>query len=110
MAKFDPASMELPDNINQEAWIEWVEDRKERNKPIRTEKGANRALNKLKKFSHEIQKIMIDRAIEGEWTGIFILPAWQITSELNQNQSFIERHTDRTWRDQISDTSWAEGL
>ena len=83
----------LPDALNPEAWVEWVENRVENGNPY-TPLGAKKAINKLVKYSHKIQQQAVDRAIEAGWTGVF-------PESEKEELGFIEKHTDRSWRDEF---------
>ena len=64
---------ELPEGLNAEAWADWVEDRKERKKPM-TKRAKKLAMGKLLKHTLEHQRTMVDAAIERGWTGIWEIP------------------------------------
>lgn len=108
--KFKAEDMVLPPTINESAWREWCEDRKERGKPL-TKRAAVLSINKLLPFSMQVQGLMVAQSIEHGWTGLF-----EVKIAVNRG-GFIERHTDNSWREGLdefvashTDTSWAKNL
>ena len=61
---------EIPKEYRQE-FKEFVEMRKRLKKPIKTEQGLSRLLQKLKKYPPGITKQAIEKSIECEYQGIF---------------------------------------
>lgn len=97
--KFKAEDMVLPPTINESAWREWCEDRKERGKAL-TKRAAVLAINKLLPYSMQDQGLMVAQAIEHGWTGLFPVKP-QYRSAVETNESFVNR---------ITDTSWANNL
>ena len=89
----------LPAQLNKDAWTMMVASRKELGNPY-TPQGATMAINKLCKYSHEIQQKAVDRSIEGGWTGVFPESEkadTQIALAAPDTRGFIERHADSSW-------------
>jgi hypothetical protein len=61
---------EVPDWVNQKAFQEFVQHRKEMNKPF-TDLSKTKVCNKLKGFTDEEQQTAINTSIESRWAGVF---------------------------------------
>lgn len=51
--KFDPLSVPIPEWLDRQAWSDWVSNRSEMKKPIKTERGINAAFKLLKECLDE---------------------------------------------------------
>mgnify|MGYP003558273457 FL=1 len=73
-AKRKPAeiAIDAPETVNQSAWTEFVQHRKDIRKPL-TEKACEKLFKLLAQFDAPTQQAMIDKSIESRWTGIFEL-------------------------------------
>lgn len=60
----------LPDFLNQQAWGEFLQHRKEIRKPL-SDLAKTKAINSLKGLTAEQQQQCIDLTIQNRWTGIF---------------------------------------
>ena len=67
--KFDPLSVELPAGIKPELWAEYVEMRKEKKKPLTTERMVKGIFNQLAKFAD--QNASLEQSINNSWQGVF---------------------------------------
>lgn len=68
---FDAAMIDLPDWLPQEAWATWVQDRKDRRKPI-TETAARLQVKQLERMladGHSPESV-IEHTISRGWTGL----------------------------------------
>jgi uncharacterized protein YdaU (DUF1376 family) len=61
---------EVPDWVNQKAFQEFVQHRKEMNKPF-TDLSKTKVCNKLKGFTDDEQQTAINTSIESRWAGVF---------------------------------------
>lgn len=70
--KFDAAEMEVPSWLNREAWSDWVEDRKERGKPL-TPKAAHLQIRKLDEYRQEgfRPEDVIENSIGNGYQGLY---------------------------------------
>jgi hypothetical protein len=59
--------------LNREAWSRWVEYRKQRRKPYKTDFGRSRAMKKLASFG-DYQMEAVERCMEKEWVDLYPLP------------------------------------
>ena len=89
----------LPDSLNREDWEDFVQSRIEIGHPL-TPVGAKRIINKLLKYPQQIQKQAMDKAIGCGYRGVF-----PESERIEESIGFVEKHTDRTWRDELMDTS-----
>lgn len=62
--------LELPPNLNRQAWDEWVAYRRERRLPVGTT-VLRKHLNLLASYDAATQQTMIDSAIGSSWQGLF---------------------------------------
>lgn len=67
--KFDPLSVELPAGLKPELWAEYVEMRKEKKKPLTTERMVKGIFNQLAKFAD--QNASLEQSINNSWQGVF---------------------------------------
>lgn len=81
--------------INQIAWSDWVNYRKERNKPL-TPATIKLQHEFLKTYNHEEQTRVINQSILNGWSGLFAI------------KGAVETKTRKTsLQDDLTDTSWA---
>ncbi|HDL6510098.1 TPA: helix-turn-helix domain-containing protein [Yersinia enterocolitica] len=88
--KFDPLSIPIPDWLNVTAWMEWVQYRKQSNKPIKTPLSVTKAFNLLKDClddGHDPTEV-INISIANGYQGLFKprysnRPAMQAAPPLN---------------------------
>lgn len=71
-AKFDPATIDLPDWIDREAWTTWCSDRKTRGKPI-TEAAARLQVKQLGEYlqAGHLPEAVIAHSIAGGFQGLY---------------------------------------
>ena len=93
--KFDPFTIAMPVSNNFEAWFEWCKYREDKKKPI-SQLAAMKQSKQLSQYTHQEQQQMVDNSIANDWQGLF-------APKIN-NQSTM------TTREQLLDTSWAEGM
>lgn len=60
----------LPEWVNEKAWLEYLQHRKEINKPF-SDFAKTKAAKKLSGFDNEEQQAAIDDTIQNRWTGVF---------------------------------------
>ena len=70
-SKFNAAHI-TSQNLNGSAWVEWVEFRKGKRKPI-SKAAATKQLKILEAFSFEDQQAIIDQSITNDYQGLFPL-------------------------------------
>lgn len=86
-------------NLNTEAMDKWLQYRKDLKKPYKTSIGVQQCADFLAKYDYETQMQMVDNSIQNEYQGLFEVkkPTKEIAPV--QEDSFITKHTDRSWRD-----------
>ncbi len=89
--------------LNEEAWQDWLQHRKEIRKTVKpgsmTEKNQQKLLCQ---YDHATQAQIIEHSITMGYMGLFP-PKTPIHTTPPQNEpSFIEKHTDRSWRQGLS--------
>jgi len=72
-AKFDPLAIDLPANVNQKLWAEFVTMRKEIKKPVSTERAANGLINQLTRLPEP--NASLQQSIDNCWQGVFAIKA-----------------------------------
>ena len=94
---FDPLKMVFPDGMNLDAWVEWVDYRKTKRKPI-SEIAAKKQINFLIKFDWESQAQIIDQSIQNDYQGLFPPKGGNYAknqsgqpAETNRRPSLVER-------------------
>jgi uncharacterized protein YdaU (DUF1376 family) len=65
-----PCLFEVPDWVNKKAFDEFVQHRKEMNKPF-SDLSKTKVCNKLKGFTDDEQQTAINTSIESRWAGVF---------------------------------------
>lgn len=71
--KFDPLSIPVPEWLNVQAWTDWVSNRAETKKPIKTERGVSAAFKLLKECfdeGHDPAEV-INISIANGYQGLF---------------------------------------
>lgn len=71
--KFNPLSVPIPEWLNSQAWSDWVSNRNEMKKPIKTERGVNAAFKLLKEClddGHDPADV-INNSIANGYQGLF---------------------------------------
>lgn len=68
--KKEVATIEVPQNINKEAWSDWEQYRKEIKKKI-SQTTAKKQFAFLQKYNFEEQRQIIDSSIQNSWQGLF---------------------------------------
>jgi len=76
--------------VNETALEEWKEYRKAMKKPL-SELALKKNIKLLIKYDFDTQQGIIDRSIQNDWRGLFE-PSVQ-----EKQESFIDRHSDRSW-------------
>jgi phage replication O-like protein O len=103
--KFDPYSIPVPEWLNQQAWYEWIEYRKETKKPIKTEKTVTKAFGVLKECldnGHDPVDV-INRSIANGYQGLF-KPNYPAPKQIPVQQE-IQQRSEEHWN---SRKSWEE--
>ena len=104
--------MQIDINTNMSAFNEWVEYRDTNFKKPMSDLAKQKCINKLSKYSFDVQQAAVDKAINNDWKDVY--PA-KITeddlAEVRQERiivqaetksiSFIETHTDTSWADNV---------
>ncbi|MEH3452392.1 YdaU family protein [Phytobacter diazotrophicus] len=72
--KFEPQSVELPEWLPRDLWVEWVEFRRQLKKPIKTPRGVTESINRLDDFRRQgyQPRQVIQQSIANEWQGLFL--------------------------------------
>jgi len=100
-AKFDASEVDFI-GLNRNSWLEWVQYRKEKKKPI-TKAAAKKQVETLLAFDEMTQKQMIDNSIANDYQGIFEpKPSFNGSQNYNQNDT-----RNLTIEHQLNDKSWA---
>lgn len=81
---FDPKNLELPENVNRDLWIQFVDMRIEMKKPL-TEKAATLAIKKLTDYGQSANQTL-ETSIIGGYQGIY--PPKQQNPQLNLNAPY----------------------
>lgn len=89
---------DLPKELNQAAWMEWLDyRRKVLKKPYKSTRGEQAAITKLLKLTtdSDVQKLIVDQSIDNEWAGLFEYKSGAgrgntRTSPVHKAQSFTE--------------------
>ena len=92
--------MVIPDGINIDSWTEWITYRKSKKKKV-SDAAAKKQFKLLAKYTHDQQKLIIDKSIESDYQGLF---------ELKENSNGTYQANKR--QNEIDDdpTEWARGL
>jgi len=99
--KFDASEVDFI-GLNRNSWLEWVQYRKEKKKPI-TKAAAKKQVETLLAFDEITQKQMIDNSIANDYQGIFEpKPSFNGGKNYNQNDT-----RNLTIEHQLNDKSWA---
>ncbi|WP_181939705.1 replication protein [Pectobacterium odoriferum] len=71
--KFNPLSVPIPEWLDSQAWSDWVNNRNETKKPIKTERGVNAAFKLLKECLDEGHDpaAVINNSIANGYQGLF---------------------------------------
>lgn len=72
--------MDLPETINKEAYLEFIQHRKELKKPV-TPIAMKKQIAFLSQFNYETQAAIVDKSIMSGWQGLFPLPAPLVSKE-----------------------------
>jgi hypothetical protein len=94
----------LQDSIDRSLLECFVDHRKlDKKKPI-TARGVDMLIRKLSRLEADghCPNLLLERAIINGWQDVYPDDSTKLVKE-----SFISKHTDRSWRD---DTSWADGV
>ena len=106
----------LQDSIDRALLQSFVDMRAEKGKPI-TQRGLTCLINKLSRLEQQghCPNLLIERSIingDKGWSDVY-----PDATTLKAKESFIQTHTDKSWRDtdtsfseKYSDRSWADGL
>ncbi|XUV83531.1 replication protein [Enterobacter sp. TMH.L2] len=71
--KFDPSEIDIPDWLSRDAWLEWVQYRRQSKKPIKTAITVTKAFNLLKECfdeGHDPAEV-INTSIANGYQGLF---------------------------------------
>jgi DNA-binding transcriptional ArsR family regulator len=80
-----------PDNLNQSAWSDWIDYKKQIKKPYKTGRGMQTAMNQLAELSHDQQRACIDSSIANEYQGFFTDKFRGSKNANNTKESTFER-------------------
>jgi len=72
----------IPDGINSNAYLEWIDFRNKKKKPI-SDLAAKKQFNFLSKYDYSTQQLIIDQSISNDYQGLFELKG---ANHDNQNQ------------------------
>ena len=86
----------LPIGLNVAAWDEWCDYRKSVKKKV-SDFAARKQFNLLLKYSEAQQQEIIDHSIANDYQGLFDLK--QAGRVAVPERGFIEKHTDKSWRE-----------
>jgi uncharacterized protein YdaU (DUF1376 family) len=84
--KFDAAEVDFI-GLNRNSWLEWIEYRKEKRKPV-SKAAAKKQTDELLQYDEATQALMIDQSIKNDYTGIFPLKVsgvQNVTSKPNRD-------------------------
>lgn len=68
--RFVASKIDLPDEINREAWQEWCAFRSKRRKPV-SEDAAAKQIPLLRRHTKSVQQQIIDNSIQNDYQGLF---------------------------------------
>ena len=90
-------ALEIPPDVNTEAWIEWEAYRRiDRGKTI-TKAAANKQFKLLEKYEPEQQQQIIDNSIQNDYQGLFPLKGGSNAAHQRSNkESFAQRSINQT--------------
>jgi hypothetical protein len=98
--KYDPAD-NIPEGVNANSWLEWVEYRKKAKKKI-SEAAARKQFKFLMEYTEPVQAEIIDLSITNDYQGLFAPKGSAGSTGLAvQAGGFIKKHTDRSWADEM---------
>lgn len=94
-SSYSSSSLVIEEGVNEKAWNEYVQHRKEIKKKI-TPLSAKKQQNTLKQFDHESQQKLVDTTIANGWTGIFPDRLKQAGRKLTYAEQLLEdmKHVD----------------
>lgn len=70
LEKFDIAAIEIPENINREAYLEWCGYRERKKKPV-SEDAFEKQIKMLARHPPHVQRKIIDNSISCDYQGLF---------------------------------------
>jgi len=76
--------------LNQQAWDEYVQYRKDMKFRKLKDKTVSRMHKKLMQYTEEEQRAMIDQTLDNQWQGIFPLKV-SYANQRQANQSAVDR-------------------
>jgi hypothetical protein len=98
--KYDPAD-NIPEGVNANSWLEWVEYRKKAKKKI-SEAAARKQFKFLMEYTEPVQAEIINLSITNDYQGLFPPKGSAGSTGLAvQSGGFIKKHTDRSWADEM---------
>ena len=85
--------MEIPEALDHPTWLSWMRFKEEFNKPYKTIKGIQTAMNQLAELSTHQQKACINHSIANEYQGFF---PEKFTGVNNANRNNKKSQTETT--------------
>jgi hypothetical protein len=92
------------EQINQEAWAEWVEWRRTEKKKKVTPTAQKLQWRLLANYDHELQREIIERSIMNDWQGLFHHPNAPRQQRIEASGST----RSRTLSQDLNDREWAK--
>lgn len=68
--RFVASKIELPDEVNHDAWLEWCAFRSKRRKPV-SEDAAVKQIKLLREHTKPVQQQIVDHSIQNDYQGLF---------------------------------------
>lgn len=87
-------NIEIPENINSEAWQEWIEYRKSKKKPV-SKIAANKQFKLLGNYDFYNQQLIINQSIQNDYQGLFELKGNSYEKNNRPNQTGRPTNIDR---------------
>jgi hypothetical protein len=79
-----------PPGLNERAWLEFEQHRKDIKKPM-TDTARTKAANQICNLPHEQQQATIDKSIQSRWAGLFPEKV-----KVDDNRTFLQKQSDAT--------------
>ncbi len=93
--------IKMPSQLNQAAWSDWIDYKKQIKKNYKTERGIQTAMNQLAELTSDQQQACIDSSIANEYQGFFVDKFRGFTNgnQNNQKQETIFERNERLAKD-----------
>ena len=92
-------NIEIPAEINPDAWNEWIKYRKEKKKTV-SQAAAKKQFKLLSNYAFDIQQKIIDQSIQNDYQGLFEPKAdvnLGIYKPPQAKRPLIDRMNDKSW-------------